>query len=94
MKSPRKRGNEAAFEKALKTLQIDSPLAQEIVQEMISARIRAGLTQAQLAKRMGTTQSAIARSEAGRGLPGIATLQKLAVATGSRLAIRLESDLD
>ena len=58
--------------------------------EMIAARTRAGLTQGQLAQRMGTTQSVIARLELGGRLPGIRTLRKLAKATGSRLVVRLE----
>lgn len=58
---------------------------------VIGARTRAGLTQAQLAERMGTSQSAVARLESGRALPSVATLEKLAAATGSRLRIALEA---
>lgn len=54
---------------------------------MISARSRAGLTQDQLAKRMKTTQSTIARLEGGKSLPSGKTLQRFAEATGSRLKI-------
>jgi transcriptional regulator with XRE-family HTH domain len=59
----------------------------ELVGELIAARARAGLTQAQLAKRMGTTQSAIARLEGGR-LPSVKTLQKFAQATGTRPVVK------
>jgi transcriptional regulator with XRE-family HTH domain len=52
--------------------------------------VRAGLTQAQLAQRMGTTQSAIARLETGKFAPSLETLEKLALATGSRLVLRLD----
>ena len=58
---------------------------------VIGARTRAGLTQAQLAERMGTSQSAVARLESGKALPSVATLEKLAAATGSRLRIALEA---
>ncbi len=58
---------------------------------MISARSRAGLTQDQLAKRMKTTQSTIARLESGKSLPSGKTLQKYAEATGSRLRIVFEN---
>lgn len=58
---------------------------------VIGARIRAGLTQAELAERMGTSQSAIARLEGGRAKPSVATLEKLAKATGSRLRVVLEA---
>ena len=57
---------------------------------MIEARAGAGLTQAELALRMGTTQSVIARLESGRVQPTTATLQRLARATGTRLKIAFE----
>ena len=57
---------------------------------MIAARVRSGLTQAQLAQRMGTTQSVIARLEGGQRSPSVRTLRRLADATGSRLVMRLE----
>jgi len=59
--------------------------------QLIEARARAGLTQAELAERMGTSQSAVARLESGKTLPSVATLEKLAAATGSRLRIALEA---
>lgn len=54
------------------------------------ARLRAGLSQTQLAKRMKTTQSAIARLESGRGKPSTRTLTRFAKATGHRLKISFE----
>ncbi len=57
---------------------------------LIAARARAGLSQAQLAKRMKTTQSAIARLESGRAKPSTRTLQRFAAATGHRLKITFE----
>jgi len=57
---------------------------------MVQARSRAGLTQQQLARKMGTTQPAVARLEAGRTRPSYRTLERLAAATGSRLLVRLE----
>lgn len=62
-----------------------------LANQLIEARARAGLTQAQLAERMGTSQSAVARLESGKALPSLATLEKLAAATGSRLRIALEA---
>lgn len=59
-----------------------------LARELIAARVRAGLTQEQLAQRMGTTQSAIARLESGRRMPGVRTLERLAAATGTRLVVR------
>jgi transcriptional regulator with XRE-family HTH domain len=54
------------------------------------ARRRAGLSQAELAQRMKTTQSTIARLERGRGLPSTRTLDRFAKATGHRLRISFE----
>ncbi|MGE5512910.1 MAG: helix-turn-helix domain-containing protein [Bacteroidota bacterium] len=59
---------------------------------MIEARARAGLTQEQLAERMKTSQSAIARMESGRTIPSGSTLKRFARATGTRLRIRFEPD--
>jgi len=56
----------------------------ELARELVRARARAGLTQAQVAKRMGTTQSAIARLESGRP-PSMKSLQRFADATGSKV---------
>jgi len=54
------------------------------------ARRRAGLSQAELAQRMKTTQSTIARLESGRGMPSTRTLGRFAKATGHRLKISFE----
>ncbi len=54
------------------------------------ARNRAGLSQAELAHRMKTTQSTIARLESGRGRPSTRTLDRFAKATGHRLRISFE----
>jgi transcriptional regulator with XRE-family HTH domain len=53
------------------------------------ARRRAGLTQAELAARAGTTQSAIARWERGASDPGIERLAGLVAACGFELALGL-----
>jgi transcriptional regulator with XRE-family HTH domain len=59
--------------------------------EFLKARAAAGVTQAEVAERIGTTQSAIARLESGSGKhsPSLATLQKYAHALGCRLELRL-----
>ncbi len=54
---------------------------------MLEARSRAGLTQSQVARRMRTTQTAIARLEGGRIKPSTRTLERYARATGHRLVI-------
>ena len=62
----------------------------ELARQMIEARARAGLTQDELAARMRTSRTVIARLESGRVLPSTRTLERLAAATGSRLKISLE----
>jgi ribosome-binding protein aMBF1 (putative translation factor) len=57
---------------------------------LIGARAQAGLTQEELAQRMGTTQSAIARMEGGKGRPSTSTLAKVAKATGTKLRVSFE----
>jgi predicted nucleotidyltransferase/DNA-binding XRE family transcriptional regulator len=53
-----------------------------------SARSRAGLSQAALAKRAGTSQPALARYERGAALPTLPTLERLLRACGQRLEVR------
>lgn len=62
-----------------------------IVEALIRARTVAKLSQAQVAARIGTTQSAIARLEAGNVAPTISTLRRYAEATGTKLKIGLVS---
>ena len=62
-----------------------------ILDEFLKARAAAGITQEEIAKRIGTTQSAVARLESGEGKhsPSLATLKKYAQALGCRLELRL-----
>jgi len=60
-----------------------------LIEAMIRARTAAKLTQAELAERIGTTQSAIARLEGGGVSPSFATLRRYAEATGTRLSVEL-----
>ena len=63
-----------------------------LVAAPIEVRTRAGLTQEQVAQRMNTTQSVIARLEGGGANPSTRTLERYAKATGSRLRIVFEPD--
>jgi ribosome-binding protein aMBF1 (putative translation factor) len=60
----------------------------EVAKALIAARIEAGLTQAEVAHRMGTKQSVIARLEAGRSLPSMMSLYRYAAATNTKPLIR------
>jgi transcriptional regulator with XRE-family HTH domain len=62
-----------------------------LLNEFLKARASQGLTQAQVAEKIGTTQSAVARMESGSGKhsPSLATLSRYAEALGCKLEIRL-----
>lgn len=61
-----------------------------LVRELLAARLRAGLTQEQVAHSMGTTKSAVSRLEsAGKHSPSITTLTKYAEAVGCDVELRL-----
>ncbi len=68
-------------------------LAEEFsfIDEVLKARAASGLTQAELAAWVGTTQSAIARLESGtpKHSPSIVTLQRYARAMGYRVEVKL-----
>ena len=64
-----------------------------ILDEILTARKEAGLSQAQIAKRMGTQTPAIARLESslatGKHSPSLSTLRKYAAALGKRVELHL-----
>jgi ribosome-binding protein aMBF1 (putative translation factor) len=64
----------------------------ESAAELVRARSRAGLSQAELATRMGTRQSTIARLKSGQTLPSTKTLLRYVEATGSKFQVRLSAD--
>lgn len=65
----------------------DLELQLSIVKQVIKKRVEKGLTQKQLAQKIGTKQSAIARLESGNANPSIAFLEKIARALDSKLQI-------
>jgi ribosome-binding protein aMBF1 (putative translation factor) len=79
MKEPR-------YRKAYDDLEEEFRLASALIE----VRARAGLTQEELAVRMKTKQTVIARLESGRAKPSTRTLERIAKATGHRLRISFE----
>ena len=77
---------EPKYKKAYDALEEEFVLASTVM----DVRSRAGLTQEELARKMGTTQPVVARLESGRSRPSMRTLERLADATGSRLLISFE----
>ncbi len=63
----------------------------ELARQLIEQRVKSGLSQQELAGKMGTSQSSIARMESGTALPSLRTLQRFAEATESALKISFES---
>ncbi len=61
-----------------------------IISALIAARIKKGMTQKDLANDMGTTQSSIARLEAGNTNPSLGFLNKIASVMGYELKIYLQ----
>jgi len=62
----------------------------QLARTLIEARTSAGLSQTQLARRMKTSQSYVARIESGQVKPSADALQRFARATGFRLRISFE----
>lgn len=71
----------------------DAALVRTNIAEMIYVlRQRAGLSQAQLAQRVGTSQTVISSLESGSRMPQLTTLMKIAEALGTSFEIRLGDD--
>jgi len=64
----------------------------QLARTLIAARTRAGLSQTELARRMRTSQSYVARIEGGKVRPSTDTLERFAQATGTRLRITFEPE--
>lgn len=61
-----------------------------VIRAVLDARIKSGITQAQLADRAGTTQSAIARFESGSGNPTLDFLTKISHALGKEIKVTVK----
>ena len=60
-----------------------------IIEQVIRKRLEKGLSQKQLAEKVGTKQSAISRLEGGNSNPSVAFLEKISKALGGKLQISL-----
>lgn len=60
-----------------------------IISQLIAARIKNKMTQADVAKKVGTKQSAIARLESGNVNPSLEFLQKVASVMGYKVKVQL-----
>jgi DNA-binding XRE family transcriptional regulator len=62
----------------------------EVAKLVIVLRTRQGISQEELARRVGTSKSAIVRLESGRHKPSMETLRRVAEAFGGRLAVTID----
>lgn len=61
-----------------------------IATKLIKARLKSKLTQKEVADKMGTTQSVVARLESGTSLPSLKTIFKYAEATGQKIQLQIQ----
>jgi predicted transcriptional regulator len=61
----------------------------ELVDQLVERRVSLGLSQTEVAARMGTSQSAVARLESGAGDVRLSTLERYADAVGGVLDLQL-----
>jgi predicted transcriptional regulator len=66
----------------------------QLLAELVSRRQAAGLSQTEVAARMGTSQSSVARLEAGQADLRLSTLERYAAAVGSRLEWQVQRSPD
>ena len=62
-----------------------------LIDSLLSMRKRAGLTQEEIAKKMGTQKGNVSRLEKGRGNPGWKTLQNYAHACGFEISMKIKT---
>ena len=60
-----------------------------LAEQLIALRLKRGLTQEQLAEKVGTKQSSISRLESASSLPSLSMVRKVATALDAQLEIRL-----
>ncbi len=81
----REHRQEQEFDRAYRELESEF----EIVQQIIDLRLKRGVTQEELAKRLGTQQSSVARLESRRQTKDLDFLRRVAQALDARLEVRL-----
>lgn len=74
----------------VKKIYDDLEVEYQIISDMVRLRNKKKITQKELAKKIGTTQSALSRFEMGDVNPSLDFLKKVANALGTKLVVRLE----
>lgn len=76
--------------RALRALREKNKLKYQIADRVLEARLRKNMTQAQLARKIGTKQPSIARIENGDVLPSLFILEKIGKALGIELIVKFD----
>lgn len=80
----------AGARKGFKVAYADLAVEYQVIDQLLQARTRAGLTQDAVAEKMGTTKSAVSRLEgSGKHAPSLGTLRRYAQAVGCELQVKL-----
>ncbi|MDH4287366.1 MAG: helix-turn-helix domain-containing protein [Aquincola sp.] len=80
----------ASGRKGFKEAYVELEIEYQVIDQLLKARTRAGLTQDAVAERMGTTKSAVSRLESsGKHAPSLGTLRRYAQAVGCDLQVKL-----
>lgn len=83
--SLKKLKNRLLKDKAFREEYYRHDIASEIADSVFRSRVSKGISQEKLSKLVGTKQSSIARLEAGKNLPSLRFLEKIAMALGTKL---------
>src|SRR6266568_3561330 len=67
----------------------DGVTKSEVASRLTEARLRSGMTQAELAKKLGTSQPNVARAESGYQMPGVELIDRWARATKTQIPLLL-----
>lgn len=81
--------NEALKDPKVKEAYDSLELEFSIIRQIINKRLKRGISQKDLAKKIGTKQSAISRLESGRYNPTLSFLSKISEALDSKLEIKI-----
>ena len=81
--------DQAAYDRAY----ADADLAGRLAEIVYRLRTGAALTQTELARRMGTTQSAIARVESGGSTPTLGLLDRVGRAVGAEIVLSVSGEV-
>ena len=81
---------EALKNKDVKNAYDELELEFSLIEKLMEERIKKGVTQKELAEKIGTKQSAVSRFESGRGNPTFSFMVKISDALGKKIKISVK----